>query len=356
MILKTYRNLIIKKYCIRVLFGLKCSFERIMIKGKIKYKYYYFLILIVLLLIILPKAIARFTSNKNVSGNINLTSHPCGNYYGKGAKYIINKEGGVDFINSKAKPDFSKNATSNEGLYVSEDECGKTYYYRGSVNNWVYFAGFYWRIIRINGDGSIRMIYTGTKGKTSGTDAHIMMSIYNQNDDKEVNANYLSSNIKFILEMWYDTNIQNKGYGDRVKDSSFCNELKKEGEYYSAIKRSLVDYKPSFKCSNKEYILNKASGKLLYSVGLITVDEASFAGGTKEANNNYYLYSSYWYWTMSPTYWNGSRMLVGIINSKGFISSDYLSQKNGVRPVINLDTNVDITTGDGTESNPYVIK
>src|SRR5699024_8456735 len=52
---------------------------------------------------------------------------------------------------------------SEIGLYAAEDDYGTSYYYRGNVkNNYVSFAGFTWRIIRENGDGSVRMIYSGT--------------------------------------------------------------------------------------------------------------------------------------------------------------------------------------------------
>ena len=49
------------------------------------------------------------------------------------------------------------------GMYADNDDDGKTYYYRGSVaGNYVKFAGFYWRVIRVNGDGTVRLIYDGT--------------------------------------------------------------------------------------------------------------------------------------------------------------------------------------------------
>ena len=77
-------------------------------------------------------------------------------------------------IKSKGKPDFSKiapNDTETDGLYMAEDDEGESYYYRGAVkNNYVSFAGFTWRIIRRNGDGSVRMIYSG-KSTTDTSEA-----------------------------------------------------------------------------------------------------------------------------------------------------------------------------------------
>ncbi len=85
-----------------------------------------------------------------------------------------NHESSVDIaktnIKSKGTPDFSKTATTDEGLFMAEDDEGESYYYRGAVkNNYVSFAGFTWRIIRRNGDGSIRLIYSGKSTSDTGT-------------------------------------------------------------------------------------------------------------------------------------------------------------------------------------------
>ena len=83
-------------------------------------------------------------------------------------------------INSKGTPDFSKTATTDEGLFMTEDDDGASYYYRGAVkNNYVSFAGFIWRIIRRNGDGSVRMIYSGKKTSDTGENTSIGNSQFN---------------------------------------------------------------------------------------------------------------------------------------------------------------------------------
>ena len=86
-------------------------------------------------------------------------------------------------IKEKGTPDFSKiapNDTEEDGLYMAEDDEGESYYYRGAVrNNYVSFAGFLWRIIRRNGDGSIRMIYSGKSPSDTGTSVTIGNSQYN---------------------------------------------------------------------------------------------------------------------------------------------------------------------------------
>ena len=83
-------------------------------------------------------------------------------------------------IKAKGTPDFSKTATADEGLFMTEDDEGESYYYRGAVkNNYVSFAGFIWRIIRRNGDGSIRMIYAGKSTSDSGEATTIGKSQFN---------------------------------------------------------------------------------------------------------------------------------------------------------------------------------
>ena len=77
-------------------------------------------------------------------------------------------------IKAKGTPDFSQIATTDEGLYMAEDDEGESYYYRGAVkNNYVSFAGFIWRIIRRNGDGSVRMIYSGKSTSDTGSESTI---------------------------------------------------------------------------------------------------------------------------------------------------------------------------------------
>ncbi len=66
---------------------------------------------------------------------------------------------------------------SEVGLYKTEDNDGESYFYRGDVkNNNVKFADFYWKIIRINGDGSIRLVYNGDHVNATGMEASSVTS------------------------------------------------------------------------------------------------------------------------------------------------------------------------------------
>ena len=135
-----------------------------------------------------------------------------------------NHESSIDIaktnIKSKGTPDFSKTATTDEGLFMSEDDEGESYYYRGAVkNNYVSFAGFTWRIIRRNGDGSIRMIYAGKSTSDTGTAVTIGNSQFNSKywDPTYVGYKY---NEKFSLHEnngttgynWF-TNTQKYNFG-----------------------------------------------------------------------------------------------------------------------------------------------
>ena len=129
---------------------------------------------------------------------------------------------------------------SDKGLYAAQDDYGTSYYYRGSVNNnYVYFAGYYWRIIRINGDGSVRLLYAGTTSDATGLSVTIGNSAFNIKPNlplyvgymygdingttlEEVNANINDSTIKTYLETWYQEHLSN--YASYIADSGFCND------------------------------------------------------------------------------------------------------------------------------------
>ena len=123
-------------------------------------------------------------------------------------------------IKAKGTPDFSKTATTDEGLFMAEDDEGESYYYRGAVNNnYVSFAGNIWRIIRRNGDGSVRMIYSGKSTSDTGTSVTIGNSQFNSKywDSTYVGYKY---NEKFSLHenngttgyTWF-TNTQKYDFG-----------------------------------------------------------------------------------------------------------------------------------------------
>ena len=265
------------------------------------------------------------------------------------------------------------------GIYETTDNLGTSYYYRGDVeNNYVQFAGYYWRIIRINGDGSIRIIYDGTSAHANGessSDRQTGTSAYNSSYTASYYVGYTyqagvqrpstqnsgtASTIKGVLDNWYTTNITNQGLDDKVVSSpGFCNDRNTRSEsnwvasgttfYYVAYDRVYGSTQPTLQCSNTNDIYT-------IKVGLITADEVRMAGGTTSSNNSYYLYTRQYFWTMSPYYATSSGYArVFIVWSGGSLNYNHVSwTAPGVRPAINISPEVTIT-GSGTMSDPYVV-
>ena len=285
--------------------------------------------------------------------------------------------------------------SSDKGLYQALDDYGTTYYYRGNVkNNNVYFAGFNWQIVRLNGDGSIRLIYNGNK-KTS-SDKIIDNQLYQFNSlysspiyvgymygsqDAttffEAHSNINNSKIKNAVDNWYKVNVVDKGYNKYVSTSvGFCGDRSinnnDNGDGIQTITSTkfasydrLIKNKARFTCQESLRDLytttdsNIGNKALIYPVGLITYDEVMFAGmNYKGINKLSYIYSNNYYWTMTPAIYNAtSGNSVEILSSPSGII--YLGGVNtswgSIRPVINLKSDVKITGGTGTANDPFVV-
>ena len=240
---------------------------------------------------------------------------------------------------------------SNEnGLYVSyETNNGNpTYYFRGKVtNNYVSFAGLTWRIVRINEDGTIRMIATNTE-------VVVQYRLYGNEYDR---LYYSASDAKTEIDVWYQTNIIDKGYDSYVTTGSFCEQskIKHENNYYTDKSTPVLytNYTPNFKCETD----GNGYGILTSKVGLMNYDEGMHAGGFyNKDNKSYYLYDRWGMWIMSPDCVDYSRYAyTWAMGEYGNIHYTYIFSKIHARPVINLNANV-YTTGTGTSSDPYIIK
>ena len=287
-------------------------------------------------------------------------------------------------------PNFANPATTNEGLYKTEDDWGESYYFRGDINNnWVLFAGFYWRIIRINGDGSIRLIYNGESTTITGDstmieNSQIFNDEYNRSEyvgymyiTNEQHGNATNSNIKIVIDDWYTNNLAN--YASQISmEAGFCGDREiARGYLWSSIPNDTIYYatqrrltqnsnsiNPTLKCSNSSDLYtvsesSKGNHALNNPIGLITADEVSMAGGVYGTNNSdYYLYTKQYYWTMSPFYFSPSYTYptgVFIVDANGWLDGSGVRSAGGVRPVINLTRDVIIKSGNGTSSTPYEI-
>lgn len=312
---------------------------------------------------------------------------------------LINNGGGnatydsaINYIKGKSIPTFSKVATTNEGMFAANDNQGTSYYFRGAVNNnWIKYGkdssnnDIYWRIIRINGDNSIRMIYSGTTAPTSSTSvvmtgagSAIDRSVYNSGTNYAEYVGYMyqrgyqrnntnNSTIKTKIDNWFaGTSLKNDS---NVVDNIFCNDRSTSSSWssrpssnllYNGHIRNLSYSNASLWCENKLDKFTTSStlgnGSLTYPVGLITIDEVAMAGGYFATDNkNYYLYTGTFYYTMTPNFFRSTgTAFVFIVNNTGKFPNSSIGSTAYIRPVINLNGNVKLS-GTGTYDNVYEV-
>ena len=323
--------------------------------------------------------------------------------------------------------DFSKGCPKSEeddcsGVYEMEDykntsgtlnyssPGGTSYYFRGAVeNNYVKMGqadgkDLIWRIVRINGDGSIRLVL----------DSNIGTSVFNTADNERKYAGYtygnstpctnaspcksvdiatnvedqmgttdhggINSTIKTKLEKWYYDNLRDYDryieYGIYCNDTSFGSGSETGDLYYGPYQRLLISsssVKPQLTCpdpktgtgaSSDTYDGNHTYGGVYkLKIGLLSADEIVLAGFQPTNSTPYPTDSNYLYYTgcdyfpsSSPTSFNSgiAKVFSGYLYVR-FLTSDYVTDSDGTRPVINLNSNVTVT-GSGTKDNPYIIQ
>ena len=248
----------------------------------------------------------------------------------------------------------SNNTSDASGLYKSTaTNTGEpTYYFRGNItNNYVSFAGQTWRIVRVNEDGTIRIVMQDGINNNANI-------AFNSNYNNYSYMYYTNSNAKTQLESWYQTNIgSNENLASKVATGAYyCEQAKvKYDSSWTSGNTTMILYKsyvPNFKCTTD----GNGKGSVNASVGLLSYDEVVHAGGYYgKDNSNYYLYNSaiYW-WTMSPAGFSGSYSSVWYVRTAGYISSNIVSSTNRLRAVLNLKADT-LVTGSGTSSDPYVV-
>lgn len=226
-------------------------------------------------------------------------------------------------------------STIEEGLIPIQDEDGVAYYFRGAVsNNNVNFAGLNWKIVKINGNNTIKLVLNSLIPD---------LSKYSDNKDS-----YEESIIKDTLSNWYKNNLEE--YSEYLIYCKFCNDsvINSNSEYY-AYTRLITDKNPNSIC-----VGNIVSDK----IGLLTADEVMLAGGSEKENTKYYLYNSNIttaYYTMTSAKNSGNVYYPFMVNTNGaLITNTGSTLLRGVRPVINIVKNAKVS-GDGTTDNPYNI-
>ena len=305
----------------------------------------------------------------------------------------------------------TSNKNTTEALLAStEDDYGTSYYFRGAVkNNYVQFANKCWRIVRINGDGSVKLVLhndntsnasspcassnnstTAAFARYSGSSyTSVFNSNYNDNayigfmygatgasDYASTHANTNKSDILKNLETWYTNNLTS--YESKLADTIWCNDKSTvsgglgygtNATDYGAYNRLASTKQPTLKCPNdnnggklSKFTVDdtkNGNGNLTYKIGLLTADEIAFAGSIAYTyNRSTYLQENTgttWWWSLSPSYFNGSGALVWCVDSGYLDGNGRVGSYDGLRPVISLISSTNVT-GDGTSENPYVVE
>ena len=292
---------------------------------------------------------------------------------------------------------FTENTTGT--LFAATEKIGtnaekEVYYYAGNTtNNWVKFANFYWRIIRTNHDGSVRLLYAGTSPDTEK--AYIGKSAFNTTNNDPMYVGYKygttgslennrlntnNSTIKTYVDNWYKNNLT--AYTKYLSnDAVYCNDRNlASGETYSTTngfdyapyERIYTNKQPTYNCTNMSdaFSVNNTSAKLDYPVGLMTIDELSYAGGQAWTKltapyawyytnaNGESSYGSAPFWAFSPSC-TGSPSRVWGVSGSGRpgdldISFDVV-YSIALRPSVSLSSCNLISRGNGSPENPYVV-
>ena len=303
----------------------------------------------------------------------------------------------VDKSTKLTRTDFSKVLTTDNTntLYTSTEDSKTVYYFAGNAtDNWVKFGknassqDLYWRIIRTNSDGGVRLLYHGTS--TTATDAYIETSAFNSSYNNIAYVSYMygstgsipnartnqtnSSTIKGVIDTWYAKNMTS--YTKYLSTTAvYCNDRTytvSDSTYFGAYTRLADNKTPSYDCSATEdkftVDTSTGNGKLTYPIALMTADEVSFAGGLAGTNApTWYNYNSangsstgstQW-WLLSPSYWSSSYACVFSVygsSHPGFLVVDFVYDTHGVRPAVSLKSCIKYSTGNGSASDPYTIK
>ena len=303
----------------------------------------------------------------------------------------------------------SSNKNTTEALLAStEDDYGTSYYFRGTVkNNYVEFANKCWRVVRINGDGSIKLVlnndntsktvnpcssannsssaafarYSGTTytsafntGYNDNAYMGFMYGVAGSSDYASTHANTKKSTILKNLELWYTNNLAS--YESKLADTIWCNDKSTvrgglgygtNATSYAAGNRIYDTGQPTLICPNdnnggklSKFTVNdttNGNGNLTYKIGLLTADELAYAGyaaGFK--NTTTYLQENatddFW-WSLSPSGFDGYSGLYCGPDSSSLGVSD-AGYRRAVRPAISLVSSIEVT-GSGTSENPYKV-
>ena len=269
--------------------------------------------------------------------------------------------------------------STEKELSSTPDDYGTSYYYRGGVeDNYVNFVGLCWKIVRIEGDGSTKLILEDRSAECDNSsytgnwsDGNAIAFGYDSNYKADF-LNYsggLADSLKSFQTTLSSKLTTGKTLSDYLKIDDWCydynvasTDSSRNQYYYGAGKRIYIDKSPSLNCTGTK--LNKYRDNTDMYVGTLTADEMSFAGASGSTHylmNNYAKSKSLYWWGLSPSDYNaelGSDFAFNLYNG-GVLFVNYVNGSNYrlySRPAVTLLSNIRISSGDGTQQNPYIVK
>ena len=283
--------------------------------------------------------------------------------------------------------------------YSTMDACTSATSYNINCTEHIYWNkgnDIYWRIIRTNADGSVRLLYSGNSFDTTG--GYIGESAFNSINKDSMYVGYMygtsgsldnnrtnenNSTIKTYVDNWYSNNLTS--YSKYIStEAVYCNDREVgSGTYsangsqfnYASSTRVATNKTPTYNCTNIKDAFSGSNiqAKLTYPIGLMTADEVAYAGGKAYTNLTspyawYYLNStggsitggtgSAW-WSLSPFEWYKSEYgtFGWTVNYyPGRLAHAEDDSSYGVRPAISLKTCTLWKSGNGSPENPYEIE
>lgn len=309
-------------------------------------------------------------------------------------------------------------SSSNEAVLAEgEDDYGTTYYFRGAVEkNYVEFANKCWRIVRVTGEGSVKLVLfndniNNETNPCSSTSDSVGAFAHYEDSEVAIPFNSTSDDIGFMiganienaekstileaLEQWYEKN-EFDYYNEYLSDVVWCGDKRSLIDssyepfgsnivYYAAAWRLISasndpggpgwnnEEGPSFKCydgrsdsfsesMSSSYTVNEnyyGNADLVYKIGLLTADEVAFAGAVYSEGDDldFYLVDNTdgnpW-WTMSPLMYESNNAKNFLVYN-GSLYGENIGNVAGLRPSIALQSGATVH-GTGRKEDPYVVE
>ena len=242
--------------------------------------------------------------------------------------------------------DASQYNNGDISLNSIEDNYGTSYYYKGNViDNYINFNDMCFRIVRILGNGNIKLILEDANNTCENLNDTITNTYETDklffddfNNDNSYNFKNITDDNKLYLanESWNNLTTKDIKYND-------LDEILTESDLEICTKDNTCEY---------NYNLNKIEDLKFENpinsiFGSLSYKEVKIIGDNSYLNNNKFNLIEL------SNYKNNTDYRYIYENNK--LTTELVSTKYNYRPSIVLNSNITVT-GNGTISNPYIIK